>query len=170
MILAGGFLLGSLAFGNGIEYAIGALLGIMLTPDLDVDGGYIGGKIIRNKVGRWAERAWDVLWYFYRKSLKHGSELSHFPIISTLFRLAYLGFFLVGIPSILIYFVSPHLLEHAPDFSRWVDLVAHRYRLILGLMGSDLIHYTLDTLTTEHSKKKRRIEVFGMPLASSMCK
>ena len=76
IILGSGFLLGSFAFGNGIEYAIGAMIGILLTPDLDVDGGYIGDKIIRNRLGRsgfgyWAGKGWDMLWYFYRKSLKH---------------------------------------------------------------------------------------------------
>src|ERR1044072_3589381 len=102
VILATGFVLGSLAFGSGIEYATGALVGIMLNPDLDVDNGYICNHIMRNRIGKWASKVWDALWYFYRKSLKHGSELSHFPIVSTIFRLAYLYFFLLVVTYLLL--------------------------------------------------------------------
>ena len=170
LALAAGFALGSLAFGPGIEYAAGGLVGIMLTPDLDVDNGYIGNKIIRNRVGRLAERAWDGLWYFYRKSLKHGSELSHFPVVSTLFRLGYLFFFLIVIPYMILALVVPGAWDVWSELSWWIALGAKHYKLILGLMGSDLIHWALDILTTEHAKQKQKLQVFGMPLASSTCK
>jgi uncharacterized metal-binding protein len=169
LALAGGFLLGSLAFGPGIEYAAGALVGIMLTPDLDVDKGYIGNKIIRNRMGWLAEKAWDGLWYFYRKSLKHGSELSHFPVVSTLFRLGYLFFFLIVIPYVILALVLPGAWNIGSELMWWIELGVRHYRVILGLMGSDLIHWALDVLTTEHAKRKK-VELFGMPLASSMCK
>jgi len=169
VILAGGFLLGSLVFGPGIEYAAGALIGIMLTPDLDVDNGYIGNKIIRNKLGHWVEKGWDMLWHFYRRSLKHGSELSHFPVVSTLFRLAYLFFFLIVIPYVVLVIFIPDKLNIRLEFQWWINLILSHYELILGLIGSDLIHWTLDVSTTEHAKHKK-VEIFGMPLASSTCK
>jgi uncharacterized metal-binding protein len=170
VILGAGFLLGSFAFGPGLEYAIGSLVGIMLTPDLDVDGGYIGNTIIRNRMGLLAERAWDGLWYFYRKSIKHGSELSHFPIVSTLFRLAYVFFFLVVTPYTILALALPGAWDMGAELHWWIERIFSHYRIIVGLMGSDLIHYVLDTLTTEHVKQKAKPMIFGMPLASSMCK
>ena len=170
VILAASFLLGSLTLGPGVEYAAGALIGIMLTPDLDVDAGYLGNKIIRNKIGVWAEKIWDALWYFYRKSLKHGSELSHFPVVSTLFRLTYLYFSLLVIPYLILSLIVPGAWDIWSELAWWIELGAKHYRVILGLMGSDLIHWALDTLTKEHAKQKQKLMIFGMPLQSSYCK
>lgn len=189
VILAGGFLLGSLAFGPGVEYAAGALVGILLTPDLDVDAGNISNQIIREKIGgrpngkqkshpwfivrrrvAWAvEKAWDGLWYFYRKSLKHGSELSHFPVIGTIGRLAYLYLFLLVIPYTVLALALPGAWDMAGELRWWNYQLLDHWRLILGLMGSDLIHWALDLLTTEHKKQKNKIMILGMPLASSTC-
>ena len=148
--LASGFLLGSFAFGPGWEYAIGALVGIILTPDLDVDNGYIGNTIIRNRLGRPVEKGWDMLWYFYRKSLKHGSELSHFPVISTMFRLIYLFLFLLVLPLGVVELVVPGAADvgHILSASFWKIL--EHWQVIIGLIGSDIIHWGLDVMTTEH--------------------
>jgi len=170
MLLAGGFLLGSLVFGPGIEYAVGALVGIMLTPDLDVDGGYIGNKIIRSRFGSLAEKAWSGLWFLYRGSIKHGSELSHFPIVSTVFRLVYLYLILLVVPYTIIGLALPGAWDVAGEFRWWNGVILSHYRIILGLMGSDLIHWALDVMTTEHKKQTTKPMIFGMPLASSACK
>ena len=164
--LAGGFLLGSFAFGPGWEYAAGALVGVLLTPDLDVDNGYIGNNIIRQGLGYWGDKVWDVIWYFYRRSLKHGSELSHFPVVSTLFRLAYLYFFVIIIPYVVLHLFFPGTWG---DLQWMMELGVKHYKLILGLMGSDIIHWGLDILTTEHAGQKK-IMIFGVPLQSSSCK
>lgn len=169
VILALGFGLGSLAFHvNGAEYAIGALVGIMLTPDLDVDNGYIGNAHLR-RIGLWADKGWDVLWYFYRRSLKHGRELSHFPVISTMFRLAYLFLLFLVVPYCVFAVALPGAWNVWSELAWWLALGAKHYKLILGLMGSDLIHWGLDVLTTEHAKQKKK-ELFGLPLQSSVCK
>lgn len=169
MILAGGFLLGSLAFGQGIEYAAGALVGIMIGPDLDVDNGNISNHILKNKAGKWAERVWSLLWYFYRGSIKHGSPLSHAPILSTLGRLAYLYLFIILLPYVILELVVPGGWSIGQELHWWNQQLLSHHRIIIGLMGSDLIHFALDVLTTEHAKKKK-IQIFGMPLASSSCK
>jgi uncharacterized metal-binding protein len=163
-------MLGSLAFGPGIEYAIGALVGILIGPDLDVDRGNLSNTIIRNRIGRWAEIGWNVLWYPYKKSIKHGSPLSHWPVVSTMFRLVYLFLFLLVIPYGLMELVLPGAWDFKMELSWWLALSAKHYRIILGLIGSDLIHWTLDVLTKENTKQKQKIVIFGMPLASSMCK
>lgn len=187
--LAAGFLIGSLVWGPGIEYAAGALVGIMLTPDLDVDAGNISNQIIREKIGGkpnakqktkpwfilryWIgygiEKGWDMLWYFYRKSLKHGSELSHFPVISTVFRLGYLFLFILVIPYTLLALIVPGAWSIGSELQWWFDVTLQHYKVILGLMGSDLIHWVLDITTTEQAKRKK-VELFGMPLASSSCR
>lgn len=151
VILATGFVVGSLAFHTpGWEYAIGALVGIMLTPDLDVDNGYIGNSIIRNRLGWWADKGWDVLWYFYRKSLKHGSELSHFPVISTMFRLIYLFLFLLVLPLGVVELVAPGTTDMGSVLSACFWKILSYWQVIIGLMGSDVIHWGLDVMTTEH--------------------
>ncbi len=160
----------------------------MLTPDLDVDAGNISNQIIREKIGgrpsakqkdkpwfvvrrrvAWSiEKVWDGLWFIYRGSVKHGSPLSHFPVISTLFRLAYLFLILLVIPYATFALLFPGAWDIWGEIRWWVALMVKHYQIIIGLMGSDLIHWTLDTLTTEHAKKKT-VQIFGMPLASSMC-
>jgi uncharacterized metal-binding protein len=175
-------------WGPGIEYAIGALVGVMISPDLDVDAKNISNQIIREKIGgrpnakqkdtpwftirrriAWAiEKVWDGLWFFYRGSVKHGSPLSHAPIISTLFRLAYLYLILILIPYATFALFFPGAWDIGMEIRWWNNLAIRHYPVILGLMGSDIIHWGLDVLTTEHAKQKKR-EIFGMPLASSRC-
>lgn len=173
-MLAGGFIIHSLVIDTHgidyatIEYAIGALVGILLTPDLDVDNGYIGNQIIRDRVGWIADKIWDGLWYFYRKSIKHGSELSHLPILSTIGRLAYLYLFVLVIPYAIFELVF-HWWSMGSELYWWNHQLVEHYRIIIGLMGSDLIHWALDILTTEHAKQKKAT-FLGMALASSQCK
>ena len=188
VFLAGGFLLGSLAFGSGIEYAAGALVGIMVGPDLDVDAKNISNQIIRDKIGgrpnarqkdkpwfivrrsvAWAVgKVWDGLWFIYRGSVKHGSPLSHFPVISTLFRLAYLFLILLVIPYATLALFFPGAWDIWSELRWWLALLVRHHQVVIGLMGSDLIHWTLDIPTTEHAKQKK-VQIFGMPLASSRC-
>lgn len=180
---------GSLFFGSGVEYAAGALVGILISPDLDVDAKNISNQIIREKIGgrpnakqkdkpwfvfrrrvAWAvEKVWDGLWYFYRESVKHGSPLSHFPVLSTLFRLAYLYLILIVLPYVAFALFLPGAWDIGVEIRWWNALAIRHYQIILGLIGSDVIHWGLDILTTEHAKQKKA-ELFGMPLASSTCK
>jgi uncharacterized metal-binding protein len=188
--LAAGFALGQFAFQTpGIEYAIGALVGIMLTPDLDVDAGNIANQIIREKIGgkpsarqkdkpwfivrrgvAWiVGKAWDGLWHFYRKSVKHGSPLSHFPVISTLFRLAYLFLLLIVLPYFALAVFVPGAWDIGVEIRWWIDLAVRHHQVILGLIGSDVIHWGLDVMTKENSKNKNKTMILGMPLASNVC-
>jgi uncharacterized metal-binding protein len=166
--LAGGFLLGQLAFGSpGIEYAIGSLVGILISPDLDVDAGNISNTIIRNRLGTWAERGWSLLWGVYRGSVKHGSPLSHFPVISTLARIGYLYLMLIIIPYGVMEIVAPGAWNIWDEFSWWIYRLVEHWQLIVGLMGSDLIHYVLDILTKESNgsnKRRNQCPKIGPPI------
>ncbi len=165
--MVGGLVIGDLP--SAFSFGAGALVGIFVSPDQDVDSGNISNTLIRNRLGAWAERGWSVLWYFYRRSIKHGSELSHLPILSTLARIAYLYFFFIVIPYVIFGLVIPGAWSIGTELRWWNSRIIEHFRIIVGLAGSDLIHYFLDLLTSEHAKQKKK-EIFGLPLASSSCK
>lgn len=159
LILASGFALGSLVIRDpdGLQYVAGALTGILVSPDCDVDGKFIGYTYIKKRVGLWAEFIWSQVWYMYRKSVKHGSELSHFPGIGTLGRLAYLFLFVIVFPSVLIHVFNP--VRIPLEIRWWFDLVTQYWKVWLGLAFADTIHWALDICTTEHKNGNR----MGLP-------
>ena len=69
--------------------AAGALLGLVCQPDLDVDEGSISQHFVRSVSGV-AEKVWWYYWLPYRKLMSHRSFWSHFPIVGTVIRVAYL--------------------------------------------------------------------------------
>jgi uncharacterized metal-binding protein len=148
--LTAGFLVGAIAthLPADFQYAAGSLVGVMISPDCDVDGKFIAYHYIRKSLGFWAEKIWDWLWYFYRRSLKHGSELSHFPIIGTLGRITYLFFFCVIIPYVVLRLFFP--FSWTDELSWWIGKICQHWRVVMGLMSADFIHWGLDVLTTEH--------------------
>ena len=154
--MATGFLIGAIATLDitALQYSVGAILGIIFTPDLDVDAGFIGNTIIRKKLGKFAENLWDRFWYWYRRSLKHGSPLSHLPIISTLGRIGYIYFVLIVIPHVIIKYVFSLDWNLNYVLSWYWSVITSPYKIIIGLMASDLIHWTLDVCTTEHKNVK----------------
>ena len=157
---------------SALYYSVGALIGIIITPDLDVDNGFIGDKTIRQLIaGKFNKKRlftsttrkaiaevvlwlWIKLWYWYRRSLKHGSPLSHLPIISTIGRIAYVYFMLIALPHIILKY-SLSLDWNIDGVLGWYWYgILSQYKIITGLMASDLIHWTLDVLTTEHKDVK----------------
>lgn len=75
--------------GNPYMYIAGNLVGILVTPDLDVDAGNISDTFIR-KVSPSAQWLWRKFWTPYSLSVPHRGVVSHFPVISTLIRLGYI--------------------------------------------------------------------------------
>lgn len=146
--LAVGFSIGALATYDveASQYAVGALVGVLVSPDCDVDNGFVAYGYIRKRLGDWAEFIWDRVWYMYRRSVKHGSELSHFPIISTLGRLAYLFLFCVIIPNLILSFIG---FSFSEETGYWFGKVCQYWRIVVGLMGADLIHWFLDIATVK---------------------
>ena len=118
--------------GGSIEQVIavggGALCGIIISCDLDVDSGHIGDSIIRKYFGLIVEKIIDVMLYPYRKIFKHRGFWSHFPVISTLIRLLYLSIWIGPI----IYWLG--WWEWKSWMAWWVG----------GLMLSDAVHGALD--------------------------
>lgn len=69
--------------------ALGCLCGLVLSPDLDVDGGSISIHHVRETIGAFGAWAWEEYWTLYAGAIAHRSWLSHFPGIGTMVRLAY---------------------------------------------------------------------------------
>lgn len=149
VILAGAFVTAAVVSHNAsdVQYAIGALVGVMVTPDCDVDNGFIAYHYIKRSLGSWAERIWDYIWFFYRRSLKHGSELSHFPIISTLGRITYLFFFAIVLPYLFMGIFVHFDLRY--ELLWWVGKICQYWKVVVGLMGADTIHFALDIATSD---------------------
>lgn len=147
--LATGFTVASLSTVDPdvMQYAAGALVGIFVAPDCDVDKGFIAYGYIRRRLGDWAEWIWDRVWYMYRRSVKHGSELSHFPVVGTMGRLAYLFFFALVVPYLVMDIILPFDLFF--ELRWWAWKILSYWRVVVGLMGIDFIHFVLDTATVD---------------------
>ena len=152
LILASGFSLGAIITSNPemIKCAVGSLVGIIMTPDWDVDKKFIGNKIIKKRLGGFAEKVFDAWLKPYKKSFKHGSFGSHFPVYGTYGRLFYVFYTLI-LPFYAIYFL---VLLSVNYHINLINELAWWCRMLFismytaGLASSDLIHYCLDILTT----------------------
>lgn len=109
----------------------GCLAGVFLSPDLDVDNGYIGGAIIRRKLGCLPAAAWKFYWKPYAVLIPHRSFISHAPILSTAIRLVYVGWW------------WPFLLVRFPDAYIWLLWFA------AGLAIVDFHHWFMDFVSPD---------------------
>lgn len=73
----------------GAGLAVGAVLGHFITPDIDHHHHTIEEKRIAKLFGKKAGRYWSAFWAPYEVLMKHGSWLSHVPVIGTGLRIIY---------------------------------------------------------------------------------
>jgi uncharacterized metal-binding protein len=126
----------------------GALAGIFLSPDLDVDGGSISFYHVRHVAGCLPGLVWSWIWRPYARLIPHRSPLSHWPVISTLIRLGYLSGMVYSIFWVLL---LANLVSH-PAIPAWGPLA------IAGLVLSDTCHFVMDkTIHTHHTRRKRYV-------------
>lgn len=129
----------------------GCLTGVILSPDLDVDGGFLGHSLVRKFFGEIVERIWRAFWLPYAIFFSHRSDGSHFPVISTLGRVGYLyGMYY----CICIDFNLPI----------WVPDKRTALLLFIGLVVSDTLHYIADKIST-YLKKRRRNARIHFPMS-----
>ncbi len=110
----------------------GVLTGCVLSPDLDVDSGYVGLAHLRRfpMVGPLISGLWRVFWWPYSRLTPHRSHISHSIFFGTVLRVAYLmvpllAMNMMGIPLAL------------PDwFGMW----------FIGLCLSDGLHIFMDKI------------------------
>ncbi len=94
-ILTGGVLLATRSPSQALLFSGTYLFGgMMLSPDLDIRS---------RPYKRWGIMRW--MWLPYQRAMHHRSMLSHGPILGTVFRLAYLGawlllFWVIGVIAI----------------------------------------------------------------------
>lgn len=73
-----------------VELAVGLAGGILLTPDIDID------HRTREEAMLWKVPlvgwAWQCIWAPYAFAVPHRSPLSHWPVVGTMGRAAYLAF------------------------------------------------------------------------------
>ena len=123
-----------------IGVATGAVTGCLISPDADVDSGAIADYYIRVYTSRIVEAVWTMLWLLYRKALKHRSFLSHFPLVSTIIRIFYLGM-LCG----MFYFLIATPLKYLSGLVR-IDWPLFLWWAFVGLVLADTAHWALDEL------------------------
>jgi uncharacterized metal-binding protein len=142
---------GALAWGFLVAAGV---VGIVLSGDIDVNRGYNIDWVIRNKIGGGGKWLWNRFWNSYRRSVKHGSALSHAPVLGTLGRLMYIFYQAITVPHVIIYFVFSPSWSLWFVLQWWALLVLGYWKVILALMGADLIHWALDAWTKENKERK----------------
>ncbi len=121
--------------------SVGILSGLILSPDLDVDDGFIGLSHLRRMpvVGTALSWIWRAFWWPYSKTVPHRSAISHAPIVGTVLRVGYLT-----LPLLVMNFMGvPMTLP--TGFGRW----------FIGLCLADGLHIILDW-TVKHERTKER--------------
>lgn len=152
LMLAVGFVAGGVLFqdANWAHYSVGAMIGVMVSPDWDVDRGFIGDMYVR-RLGSIAEFVWDSFLYVYRRSIKHGSPVSHWPILGTLGRIIYTYTILIFVPTLMASFImTPNIVLPLVVLDHVFFITSHS-KILIGLMASDAIHYILDLVTTNET-------------------
>ena len=127
---------------SGVACALGCLLGIPLTPDLDQES--ISSSeyaIVKWTLG--LGFLWMMFWYPYARLCKHRSPLSHWPLLGTIGRLLYLTISLSG---------ATYLGWQPPQVPQSLVLWT-----ILGLIISDTAHWVLDTKYGDRSRRNRSV-------------
>lgn len=110
----------------------GVLSGLVLSPDLDVDDGFIGFAHLRRIgcVGGLLSGLWRVYWYPYARLVPHRSHISHSVFFGTVVRVFYLI-----LPVLLVNVLGVTVVIPA-WFGMW----------FIGLCLSDALHIALDWL------------------------
>ena len=106
----------------GVAFLVGALAGLVLSPDLDQDSKVYSHYITRTVFGKWAEVLLLTYFYPYSRSIPHRSSLSHAPVIGTLLRVVYVFWWVFLLyPEILLsqYFAVAALALATVDTMHW---------------------------------------------------
>ena len=126
---------------DGVVIAGGMLLGIILTPDLDLAENFWNSfrfSDLWRKFPRWL---WFAFWYPYARLMAHRSTLSHFPVISTLIRIGYMLAPILFTACSLQ--VTPEIVWNSIP---WLDIARLSGLVFIGLILSDLFHYLADMI------------------------
>ena len=153
--------------------AAGCLSNVLLSPDLDIDSGYIGDGIVRKYLGGFIGWVWRTVWLPYSKVVKHRSVVSHFPVIGTVVRLFYLYFWYQAISmtiNVALFFAGwsipvyqmplKEMLSAWAGTTLWTPVGADTYFFVLGLCTSDTLHAVMDVMSTGIKATRRKIHAY----------
>ena len=120
----------------GVASAAGGFLagGLWLSPDLDTRS---------NPSRRWGPLA--LLWWPYRRGLRHRSLLSHSPLLGSAFRLVYLGVVVMALSALLSPLGAPgpgSLLEAGRGL--WSQQRPLLVAALVGVEASSWLHLLQD--------------------------
>jgi uncharacterized metal-binding protein len=144
-----------------VSVSIGCLSGVLLSPDLDVDSGYIGISLAKLFFGSIFKWIWKWIWKPYAILVPHRSHLSHVPVLGTSLRLLYLYAVYLVIGSALMFSIGwPRTVYLLPigkailallhgDAQIEVELIAASF---VGLCVSDTMHAIMDAVSTTLKK------------------
>jgi len=82
--------------------------------------------------------------------------LSHWPIVSTAGRVAYVGMIPILFPCLLLEAIVPGAWDIRRELIWWLDTGMQYKAVFYGLAAADFVHFGLDVLTTEHKNKERK--------------
>lgn len=119
--------------GNPYYYVAGCLVGLLVMPDMDVNGGNISDFFIR-KMSRLAQGFWRAFWHPYAILVPHRHFISHFPVVGTALRIGYI-FLIINI----IMAVS-NLLFDTVSRIYWI----WDWSFFTGLAHVDIVHWWAD--------------------------
>jgi uncharacterized metal-binding protein len=136
----------------GIAFLGGSLSGILLSPDLDIDG-----KTYAEQDPLFGS-LWYIIWWPYGKLISHRSFFSHFPIIGTFGRQLYLVLLLWAIKTV----VFPEVIVEF-DYTLLQNYTGFVVSFYTGLIMADFVHYLRDSgpykMTKKQLAKKDKAEV-----------
>jgi uncharacterized metal-binding protein len=129
IILVGGYC-GSFYFVEVAGTFLGCVLGIFLSPDLDVNRGYIGDSLLRKVpyIGWLLSLVWWAYWRPYALIVPHRSSFSHLPVWGTFWR-----YLIFSIPVWVVWYFYTFQISW-----NWVLFV------FVGLCISDFQHAVAD--------------------------
>lgn len=130
--------------------AAGCMSGIFLSPDMDVDAGFLGHAYVDKYLGKIVGAVWRALWWPYAILIPHRSPLSHAPVISTTLRLVY--WYTIYVIACIVF-----------KWPVWIPDFAHAGLLYFGLVASDVMHYIADIVST--SLKRRKSASLRFPMS-----
>ena len=141
-------------FFSSLALSVGALGGLFLTPDLDVDAGSDSEEEVRD-ISPLGENLWWIYWFPYRKLIPHRSPLSHWPVIGTLGRLLYLSIaYWMALAA--AYFLSPALFGFLRQAGIGLLEFLYFYIALVGLASTDTLHFLMDQRIFHKIFRQRR--------------
>jgi len=131
----------SLQMPGALSFGIGSVMGILLSPDLDMLEGSYSFHVVRSVLGKTGGFAWRLLWLPYAAVVKHRSRLSHWPVLGTTIRIFYL----------MVLFLVVLAMSNIIIATAWDNVIMFITSnletcllIFAGLVGSDITHFLLD--------------------------